>query len=198
WNDSQTTYSFGQPKRILEGKKQTNSTTQNQLISVPKESHQLHIVTSSGYLWDTDQERAIEKGNLIHLILSHIKTNDDIDYVFDWFVSTGKLNLAQAEELRPIVDGVLNHPQLKNYYESNWTIYNEKDILTKSNLTIRPDRLNINQNNEVVILDYKTGASNVNHKEQLNVYQSIIEEMNYKVMKKLLIYINDTVEIIEF
>ena len=65
-------------------------------------------------------------------------------------------------------------------------------------MTIRPDRLNINQQNEVVILDYKTGASNVNHKEQLNVYQSIIEEMNYKVMKKLLIYINDIVEIIEF
>lgn len=198
WNDNQTTYRFGQPERILEGKKQINSTTQNQLISVAKESHQLHIVTSSGYLWDTDQERAIEKGNLIHLILSHIKTNDDTDYVFEWFVGTGKLSLAQAEELRPIVNGVLNHPQLQHYYESNWTIYNEKDILTKSNLTIRPDRLNITQDNDVVILDYKTGVTNVNHKEQLNVYQSIIEEMNYKVTKKLLIYINDTIEIIEF
>lgn len=198
WNDNQTTYTFGQLKRILVGKKQTISTTQNQLISVPKETHQLHIVTSSGYLWDTDQERAIEKGNLIHLILSNIKTTDETDYVFEWFVSTGKLNLIQAEELRPIVDGVVNHPQLQHYYESHWTIYNEKDILTKNNMTIRPDRLNINQQNEVVILDYKTGASNVNHKEQLNVYQSIIEEMNYKVMKKLLIYINDIVEIIEF
>lgn len=196
WNDSQSTYTFGQPKRILESKKQTAATTQQQLISVPKESHQLHIVTSSGYLWDTDQERAIEKGNLIHLILSYIKTNNDIDYVFDWFVSIGKLSLAQADELRPIIDSVVKHPQLKTYFESNWTIYNEKDILTKSNMTIRPDRLNINQNNEAVILDYKTGAFNTNHKEQLNVYQSVIEEMNYKVIRKLLIYINDSVEII--
>src|SRR5690606_39869388 len=104
--------------------------------------HQLHIVTSSGYLWDTVQERAIEKGNLIHLIISNIKTKDDIDFVFDVFINSGKLSITQAKELRPIVDGVLNHPQLQHYYESHWIIYNEKDILTKSNLIIRPDRLN--------------------------------------------------------
>lgn len=198
WDESQRTYSFGQPKRILEGKKQSSAISQNQLISVPKELHQLHIVTSSGYLWDTVQERAIEKGNLIHLILSNIKIKDDVDFVFDVFIHSGKLSITQAKELRPIVEGVLNHPQLQHYYESHWIIYNEKDILTKSNLIIRPDRLNINQHNEVIIIDYKTGALNVNHNEQLNAYQSTIEEMNFKVVKKILIYINDTIEIIEF
>src|SRR5690606_33540819 len=101
WNEGQTTYSFGQPKRLLKGDEQQASTTQEQLISVAKEAHQLHIVTSSGYLWDTEQERAIEKGNLIHLILSKIKTHNDLDYVLEWFVSNGKLSITQAEDLQP-------------------------------------------------------------------------------------------------
>uniref|UniRef100_UPI00404B32BB UvrD-helicase domain-containing protein n=3 Tax=Gelidibacter sp. TaxID=2018083 RepID=UPI00404B32BB len=198
WNEGQTTYSFGQPKRLLKGYEQQASTTQEQLISVAKEAHQLHIVTSSGYLWDTEQERAIEKGNLIHLILSKIKTHNDLDYVLEWFVSNGKLSITQAEDLQPIIENILKHPKLNSYFETNWTVYNEKDIFTKNNITIRPDRLNINQNNEVIIIDYKTGVSNKNHKAQLDAYQSIIEEMTFKVTKKILIYINEIIEVEEF
>ena len=39
-------------------------------IRVNKESHNIKVVTKSGYLWDINQQDAIEKGNLIHDILS--------------------------------------------------------------------------------------------------------------------------------
>ena len=43
----------------------------------------IKVVTKSGFLWDTHQQEAIEKGNLIHNIMSKIKTKEDIEIVFN-------------------------------------------------------------------------------------------------------------------
>ena len=47
----------------------------------------------------------------------------------------------------------------------------------------------------MVIIDYKTGKENDSHKNQLNKYKSVIEEMNFKVAKKILIYVNEKIKI---
>ena len=48
---------------------------------------------------------------------------------------------------------------------------------------------------DVVIIDYKTGKENDSHKIQLNKYKSVLEEMNFKVVEKILIYINEKIKI---
>ena len=48
---------------------------------------------------------------------------------------------------------------------------------------------------DVVIIDYKTGKENNSHKIQLNKYKSVLEEMNFKVAEKILIYINENIKI---
>ncbi|MBQ0768187.1 MAG: PD-(D/E)XK nuclease family protein, partial [Bizionia sp.] len=75
------------------------------------------------------------------------------------------------------------------------TIYNERDIITKTGKVLRPDRLVINTNNEVVIIDYKTGLFNPKHQHQLQDYQDVLEDMQFTVIKKLLIYINESISI---
>ena len=45
-------------------------------------------------------------------------------------------------------------------YTENSTIYNERDIISKTGKIYRPDRLVINNKNQVVIVDYKTGLHN--------------------------------------
>ena len=48
---------------------------------------------------------------------------------------------------------------------------------------------------DVVIIDYKTGKENDSHKIQLNKYKSVLEEMNFKVAEKILIYVNEKIKI---
>ena len=48
---------------------------------------------------------------------------------------------------------------------------------------------------DVVVIDYKTGKENDSHKIQLNKYKSILEEMNFKVAEKILIYVNEKIKI---
>lgn len=199
WEENTFTYSFGTSEKSSGEKPATHDTIyQNEFISTAKEAHNLNIVTSSGYLWDTFQEEAIEKGNLIHNIMSEIKTSEDIEYVLDDYKHIGIINALQYNELKATVFSLINHKQLQPYFSSEATIYNEQDIITKEGQILRPDRIVINSKNEAVIIDYKTGLSNSKHQEQLYDYQLVLEDMNFKVIKKILIYINDEITIKEF
>ena len=171
---------------------------QKEFISSPKHEHNIKIVTNSGYLWDTLQKEAIEKGNLIHNIMSQIKTETDIDFVFDEFISSNVITKEQAIILKKIVQQIVTHKDLNPYFSKNETIYNERDIISKSGDIVRLDRLVLNNNNQAVIIDYKTGNEDSNHINQLNKYESILQEMNIKTIKKILVYINEGIQIKEF
>ena len=197
WEVSQLEYHFGEMKKASAKTKENETIFQEQFISTSREDHNLHILTKGGYLWDTSQEKAIEKGNLIHLVMSQIKTENDIDFTFDFLKDSGIISQTQITELNPIVNAIVKHDELKAYFNSNLTIYNEKDIITSQGEILRPDRIIIDQN-KAVILDYKTGTENQKHIEQLNTYQNVLEDMNFEVIKKILVYINNDIQIKEF
>ena len=50
--------------------------------------------------------------------------------------------------------------------------------------------------NEIYLLDYKTGSHQTKYQLQLENYQKAIEKMGFKVTKKALVYIGDTLEIV--
>ncbi|WP_345167256.1 UvrD-helicase domain-containing protein [Algibacter aquimarinus] len=194
WNNTELKYSFGSSKRTIQSKIPLKETvTQHQFISTSKEEHNIKVVTKSGFLWDTNQKDAIEKGNLIHNIMSEIYTKSDVDGVIENFIRNSIITQEQATELKSIILQIVNHSKLEGYYNSNDTIYNEHDIISKNGVFLRPDRVNISSQKEAVIIDYKTGLEDKEHKQQLQLYQDVLEDMNIPVKKKLLIYINDDI-----
>ncbi|MCL5127352.1 exodeoxyribonuclease V subunit beta [Algibacter sp. L4_22] len=198
WNDSELIYSFGDiTKTSKETSTSKETNIQHEFISTSKEHHNIKVITKSGFLWDTNQEEAIEKGNLIHDIMSHIETKDDVDSVIKDFVSSSTINQEQAFELKPLVFEIVNHKKLATFFTKSNTIYNERDIITKEGVILRPDRVVVNANKEAVILDYKTGIEDKKHEQQLQVYQDILESMNFSVKQKFLVYINQEINIKE-
>nr|WP_321246169.1 UvrD-helicase domain-containing protein [uncultured Psychroserpens sp.] len=201
WTDGEMEYRFGEGHKFSEEKvkkEQHITIEQGQLISTRKEDHNLNIITNSGYLWDTAQEKAIERGDLVHNIMAHIKTPADVPFALEHFLSMGIINSEQYNELEGLINRIINHEQLQQYFDDVNTIYNEKDIISTNGKLFRPDRVVINANNQATIIDYKTGLQDSKHKEQLFDYQYILEDMNFKVIKKILIYINDEIVIKEF
>jgi ATP-dependent exoDNAse (exonuclease V) beta subunit len=197
WSDHKLDYSFGQLKQNKKVDKKEEVSDALKFISTPKEDHNLSIITKAGLLWDTKQEKAIERGNLVHFVLSKIKTTEDIDFAFSDLLVSGDVTTQNLKELKPLILKVIEHPKLKSYFQDNFKIYNERDIITSSGQLLRPDRLNINSKNEVTIIDYKTGDQKSFHKSQLNDYDYVLNQMNLKVTNKLLVYINETVDVIE-
>lgn len=198
WSDDNLIYDFG-TKEKHPVKDDIDIPTQplKPYVSIPKEKHHIKIVTNSGYLWDTNQEKAIEKGNLIHKLMASIKTINDIDDALDAFLVEHPIDEYQKQELHKTVLKIVNHPQLHNYYSNNDTVYNEHDIINTTGKILRPDRLNITPNNEVTIIDYKTGASQPKYKNQLLEYEHVLLSMHYKINKKLLVFINEDIKIEE-
>jgi ATP-dependent exoDNAse (exonuclease V) beta subunit len=70
-----------------------------------------------------------------------------------------------AKELvhQTILD-IVNHTELELCFASGNIVLNEANHYSKRSNTIKPDRMVVNQVNEVYLLDYKTGAHNAKYK----------------------------------
>ncbi|MCF6347696.1 MAG: UvrD-helicase domain-containing protein [Flavobacteriaceae bacterium] len=196
WNDNQYEYSFGNQKKVFsKSRSDKNSYEISTLISTSWQSHTIAIVANSSLLWDDGD--SVVYGNLIHEILAHIKTVDDIESTIETYITTGKITFDQAKEIQKLLIAIVTHTDLKSYYQQNSIVYNEREILTDINEVIIPDRLVINDKNEAVIIDYKTGKPDRKYYHQLNNYARSIEQLGYKVIKKLLVYVGEVIVVEE-
>jgi len=85
---------------------------------------------------------------------------------------------------------------LLSFFAIGNKILNEKTIIQKEGNLVKPDRMVINTNQEIYLLDYKTGAHQTKYTLQLENYQNAIEKMGFKVTKKALVYIGERLEIV--
>ena len=193
WNEEQRTYAFGNKVRCSEKSFElVGSKLQEQFISTSWDEHQIHMVANSSLLWDTNQEEAIEYGNLIHALLSEIKKASQLDAVVEKYMNNGSLTNSEGSEVKKILAKVLEHPALRNYFDENVTVFCEREIMTNNKEIIIPDRLNF-IGDKVVIIDYKTGKPEEKHHNQINYYAKTLGELGYKVNKKYLVYIDDEI-----
>ncbi len=197
WNSEKQDYYFGNPKRINKTTKEKSITKiQKSFISNSWKNHNISIVINSSLLWGTEQGKAIGYGNLIHEILSFIKTNSDIKPIVNEYLYKGVITKKEETALILVLNKIVNHPSLAEYFNQNNIIYTEQEIITMDKRIIIPDRL-VFRENSVSIIDYKTGNPNKEHHHQLNNYASVLEELNYKVEKKMLVYINEEITLQE-
>ena len=198
WHQEKNEYSFGDHnslKTILET--ELVSKTQQRFISTPWKDHKITMLANSSTFWGTKRGEAKNYGNLIHKILSEVITKDDVLKVTERYFQQGEIGLEEKGQLQERILKIVCHSKLKGYYSKDVFIYNEREILFKAN-TVIPDRLVFGNNNNVTIIDYKTGISKKEHHYQLENYASVLASLNYLVVKKVIVYINKTISIEEF
>jgi hypothetical protein len=83
---------------------------------------------------------------------------------------------------------------LKEYFNENVELKPEAGILTPGGDVFRPDRVIFNKN-ETVIMEFKTGLPDPKHRNQLDNYGHLLEQMGYSNIRKLLVYIDETVNV---
>ena len=194
WNDDQLEYTIGTHERVSEPKEQNNATEiQETFISTPWQEHNIQMLASASKLWDTEQGKAIEFGNLIHEMMAEVTTKEDVKEVVLRYEQQGILPKEKTKEITKKIRQIINHPLLQDYFSDEVTVYNEREIVDVDGQIVIPDRLVFNQENEVVIIDYKTGKPSKVYHQQLLRYARVLQTMNFKVQKKLLIYIDEEI-----
>ncbi len=194
WNDSQYEYQLGNSKRVSKKPiSEENPPQFKQILSTSWQSHNIAIVANSSLLWDTEVGESIAYGNLIHELMAQIVTADDIDEAIEKYLSKGILIASEKETIKKILNKIVKHPDIESYYQQGCVVYNEREIFTQFGGIIIPDRLVINDNNEAVIIDYKTGKSDKKYHNQLQNYGATIEQLGYTVHKKILVYVGEEI-----
>jgi len=195
WDDAVANYDFGTIAPESSSSKESNNTIkQEHFFSSPTRSNSVKIVTNSSSLWDSVQEEAINKGLLVHNIMSEVDTAKDLPAAFNKFTSEENLSKDELLELEKLISAIFTHPETAEYYSDEYKIIRERDIIDATGEILRPDRLNI-KDNKVTIIDYKTGNIQPYHQQQMNEYAHVISKMDFEVSNKILIYINNEVNI---
>ena len=196
WEDGTLEYEFGSFENIDIPKPAKYPTVfQREFISTPKEQLNVSMATNAGYLWDTAQKEALERGNLIHLLMSKIYTRVDVEITLNNFFNAGIISSVQSTALLSNLNAIVDHPLLASYFSSEVEVYNEREIMNSFGKIIIPDRLVVYKDSTAVIIDYKTGDPYDKHEVQLTNYSEVVEEMGYKVSKKILVYINASLQV---
>lgn len=196
-------YEIGSSKMIVDSdlkmprENQTDTMVQQSFINSSIENKRVNVVTNESKWWGTTAQEAKSYGNKIHQLLSTVYTEDDVEFVIKSAQNKGLLNKSEIENLQTLLLDIVNHPNLKPYFQHNLLVYNEREILTDLQEIIVPDRIAINSDKEATIIDYKTGVEKQEHVIQINNYAFYVEKMGYRVAAKLLVYINDFIEVKE-
>ncbi len=198
WQEDRLEYNFGNIERVKKkDAAESLAEIHQKFISTPWQEHNIVLLASASKLWNTAQGKAIDFGNLFHEMLSKIITKNDVNSVTIQYHQKGFINNIQLKLIKEMMCLVVNHPKLAVYFSDKVTVFNEREIVDFDNQVVIPDRLVFNHLNEVTVIDYKTGIPSSEHHQQLLKYERVLKSMDFKVGKKLLIYINAEVDVVE-
>lgn len=189
-------YEFGNAKKISVPNEKPQEAETISPVSKILNPKNIKIAQRESMMWGTSQQQSIEYGNLIHEILSLIKTKKDISLAITKSLADGLITVDQEELIYNSIFEIVNHKALECFFDPEHEVLNEQIIIQKTENIIKPDRMVFTKGKEVFLLDYKTGAQMPKHLAQLNNYQTAIERMGYKVTKKVLVYIGEQINIV--
>lgn len=189
-------YEFGQSKKLSKVVIDDKELKTIPQIAEPLDPKSIKIAQRESIMWNTKQQNAIEYGNTIHEILSFIKTKEDIELALTKAIENGLIVPTQKETVFNTINQIVTNPDLEVYFSKGVKVLNEQTIIHKGGNLVKPDRMVVNSNNDIYLLDYKTGSHLAKHQDQLENYQKVIEEMGYKVAKKTLVYIGENSNVV--
>jgi ATP-dependent exoDNAse (exonuclease V) beta subunit len=189
-------YEFGMPIKLSSEKKHIDTSKTILLVSDVLNPKNIKIAQKESLMWGTHQQEAIEYGNVVHEVLSFVKSIHDIDLAIDKAIESGLINFTQSAAVRKSLFEIVTHCELLDYFKEGNKVLNEQTIIQKEGRIVKPDRIVVTNENDVFLLDYKTGVHQAKYQTQLENYSNAIEKMGLKVIKKALVYIGDKIDVV--
>ncbi|MDR1876659.1 MAG: UvrD-helicase domain-containing protein [Flavobacteriaceae bacterium] len=183
-------------RRKVQGKKQEESVQEDEIQWSSERWNQKIRVSTEIHKFYSEENKEIQHGNIVHAVLAEITTGEELPLIIKRFILSGLIDTGQEEEIRKLVQAILVHPRLKNYFSKEAKVYTEQEILFEGRF-YRPDRL-VETENMFTIIDFKTGKNIPSHKKQVEEYAQVLQSLGKKIKEKLVIYmLQDKIEILE-
>lgn len=121
-----------------------------------------------------------EHGLLMHKILEHITTGDDIARYVNQYCPPELYSQEEKNSIAEKLQIKLRDERVAHWFDASWdSVLTEQPLLLQGGVEKRPDRMLI-KGNEVTIIDYKfTKEKPTSHKQQVREYINILSLMGY-------------------
>jgi ATP-dependent helicase/nuclease subunit A len=137
----------------------------------------------------TEIREKINYGKLMHEIFEGITTSEDISGAVRKLVLEGKLPEEQSDEIEMRIHGLINTPEVSEWFMQGNEIMKEAGILLPSGVTRRPDRI-ILRNGKTIIIDFKFGEENHCYANQVDQYRRLLTDMGYDSIDAFIWYVD--------
>ena len=117
-------------------------------------------------------------GLLIHQVLSHIRTAADVPSALEKTLASGEITAGEKAALEEKIREILQVPEVNRWFNPppGHRVFIEAPLLTSEGM-LRPDRVIIGDS--VTVIDFKTGAKQDSHRDQMRQYKNAIHTMGY-------------------
>ena len=190
WNEEITEYEYGTP--ILAKEKEETNADSYVLFQKGWAAPHYKIATGASLLWDTHQQQALERGNLIHSLFSQLTYATDLGAVLSEALQEGTLTEEQYQLLKPQIETLLSEPQIAAFFTDEYHYFIEREFVDSKGKYFRPDRIAYHPTTrEAYLIDYKTGQPNPQYHQQLLYYAQNLQTIGWQVKGKYLVYLDE-------
>ena len=138
-------------------------------------------------------EQARHYGIKIHELISKIHYADELESVIEDALFQGEIGAEEKKELQQLFEELIYASILSPYFSRGYSVLNEQDIILPKTKILRPDRLAYNQE-EVIVIDYKTGAKKEKDSGQVQEYGHWISTIFERPVLVFLVYLDITAQ----
>ncbi|CAG5079379.1 UvrD-helicase domain-containing protein [Parvicella tangerina] len=143
---------------------------------------------------DTYSERSW--GMIIHELLQDIDVLKDAPKTFDQFIKKHKEWQPRRSSIETILESYTKSSKIQSLFQGTLEVMSERSIAASHGEILRPDKVLIKEN-EIIVLDFKTGSESAQHRQQILKYGHVLEHIYQKPIKLYLIYLSiDKISII--
>lgn len=132
---------------------------------------------------DLDEKRQF--GTKLHLLLSRLKSKAEIDAEIKRCVLKGLIEETESLSIKQETERLFQDSKFSNYFSAN--CLNEKVIITAGGKKLIPDKI-VKSENELCVVDFKTGQKQPKHIEQILEYIQVLKEMGNEIVKGEIYY----------
>ena len=153
----------------------------------------LSITTHSNDLLSMFQSPGTSKinyGILVHKILAEIQSEKDIDKTISNYYFEGLYSEHEKKKLEEEIRLLFLIPEVKYFFNGDWSVKTEPEIIRPGGEILRPDR-GLVKGNKAIVVDFKTGKESAVHTKQINRYAEVLLSMHYVDVEKYLVYVNE-------
>jgi len=142
----------------------------------PDERMLLRLHRKNGFFEDEKRKY----GLLMHDLLSRIEKQDDIPRALSEKQATGEISGEEAVLLKEQLLSLTSGEEVRSWFDGSMQVMTEAEILFRKGQSCRPDRIMMDKNNRIILIDYKFGTQKeTTHRRQIEKYSALIHEMGY-------------------